>query len=271
MKKLIVNADDFGLTPGVCDGILKSHREGIVTSTTILINTPHLDSTVEKLNGCPSLDLGLHLNITWGKPLLPAAKVKTLIGDDGLFVRDKNFDKVDPDEVGEEWNAQLAKAKSLGIKLTHLDTHHHTHLHPALLDLLPEIALREGLAVRSPAPWVCDFLKANGVRTPDHFIIDFYGEGKVSAEHLENLIRFLPDGFIEVMCHPAILDDELKKISSYREPRQGEVDTLTSPEVKRWLSENEITLSSFKDLPVPRCAPDKSCELIPPGDPRSSR
>jgi predicted glycoside hydrolase/deacetylase ChbG (UPF0249 family) len=120
MKYLIVNADDFGLTPGVCQGILKAHKEGIVTSTTILINSPHLDLALNLLTETPKLDLGLHLNITWGKPVLPLSKVKTLVDENGFFIRNKNFETINPEEVGEEWKAQIEKAESLGLKINQL-------------------------------------------------------------------------------------------------------------------------------------------------------
>jgi len=263
MKKLIVNADDYGYTPGVVDGILKAHHEGVVTSTTILINSPHLEAALAKLKSAPKLDLGLHLNITWGKPVSSPDKVRSLIGENGNFIRRTQFEDVDLDEVGLEWRAQVAKARGQNIKLTHLDTHHHTHRHPALLDIIAEIAGEEKLAVRSQEPWIRDYLRANHIPTPDYFIEDFYGEGKTTLTHLEDLLRFIPDGFTEVCCHPAIVDEELRKTSSYNNPRNEELAVLTSPELKSWLAEDKITPGVFPELPTPTGAPDKSCELKP--------
>jgi len=260
-KNLIINADDFGLTPSVAEGILKAHQEGIVTSTTVLINSSMIETDILKLKSSPSLDVGLHLNVTWGKPVSSPSRLKTLLGEDGFFIRKPNFDNIDLKEVEMEWKAQIEKAKSLGLKLTHLDTHHHTHAHPAFLDIIAEIAKREKLAVRSQNSWIRNFLRANAIRTPDHFVEDFYGEGKTSQDHLESLLRFIPEGTTEVCCHPGFVDEELKKISSYNAPRARELETLTNPELKGWLSQNEISLSNFASLPIRLDPYDPSCEL----------
>lgn len=265
MKCLIVNADDFGFTPGVCEGILQAHRKGVVTSTTILINAPPLSSYLEKLKQCETLDLGLHLNVTWGTPISPLSHVASLVSAEGRFIRrgpDDGFEGVNFEEVALEWRAQILKARSLNLNLSHLDTHHHAHMHPALLDIIAEIAKEEKLAVRSQASWIRDFLRANSIPTPDYFIVDFYGDGKNSLEHLQNSLNLIPPGTTEVCCHPAVVDEALKKISSYNEPRAGEFATLTNPALKQWLSENKIQLSNFKKLPKPAKAPDKSCDLI---------
>lgn len=261
MRKLIVNADDFGYTMGVADGIVDAHRHGIVTSSTILINSPHLDVALKKLHAIPSLDLGLHLNITWGKPVSDPSKLKTLLGPDGRFIRRTKFDDVDPNEVKSEWRAQVKKARAMKVPLTHLDSHHHVHMHPALLDIVAEIGLEENVAVRSQETWIRDFLRAGGIRTPDSFIVDFYGDGKTTLEHLQRLLSAIPDGFTEVCCHPAHVDDELRKTSSYNEPRNFEFDVLTDPKLKEWLSKQEISLANFTELPIPARAPDKSCDL----------
>lgn len=263
MKKLIVNADDFGLTSGVIDGIVQAHQSGIVTSTTLLINSPHLQEALAKLKAVPTLDLGIHLNITWGNPVCEPSKVKTLIDNQGRFIRRSTFEEINSEEVRAEWQAQIHKAKSLNLSLSHLDTHHHTHMHPVFLDILAEIAAEEKLAVRSQEEWVRDYLRANSIPTTDHFIGDFYGEGKTSPDHLQNLLRFIPQGTVEVCCHPAVVDAELMKTSSYNKPRGSELAALTLPELKDWLNQNEIVLSTFADLQVSPAATEKSCELIP--------
>ena len=262
MKRLIINADDFGLTLGVCEGIINAHQEGIVTSTTVLINSPHLEKALALLKSAPGLDTGLHLNITWGKPLLPLESVKTLVDGNGLFIRNKDFEKIDPEEAALEWSAQIQKAKNDGLNLTHLDTHHHTHLHPALLDRLAELAEEYSLAVRSPAPWVRDFLKSNSIPTTDSTILEFYGEGNVTVEHLQRLLTGIPDGFTEVMCHPGFVDEDLKKISSYSDFRQKELAVLTSIGLKEWILDKGIVLSRFQEIPIPEKAPDRTCDLI---------
>lgn len=266
MKYLIVNADDFGFTPGVVEGILRAHRDGIVTSTTVLINAPQIEESVKAFSSFPKLKLGLHLNVTWGEPVSDRSGLKTLLGQDGRFIRRSAFEGVNPDEVLVEWKAQVRKARSLGLRLTHLDTHHHTHLNPALLDRLLDLAEKEKLAARSPASWVRDFLKANGIRTPDHFVGDFYGEGKTGPDHLHALLRAIPEGYAELCCHPGIADETLKKISSYHAARESELATLTRPDLRDWLSENGIALTTFQDLPESGGSVDKSCELITPDE-----
>ena len=92
MKKLIINADDLGLTPGVTRGIIKAHLNGIVTSTSAMMNSPHISQSLSAVNKeAPSLGLGVHLVLTWGKPLLPANAVPSLVDNQGNFFKFQQF------------------------------------------------------------------------------------------------------------------------------------------------------------------------------------
>jgi predicted glycoside hydrolase/deacetylase ChbG (UPF0249 family) len=135
-KLLIVNADDFGMSKSVTDGILMAHNGGIVTSTSLMVNMPDTERAAELVRSTPSLDVGIHLNISEGRPILSPEKIPTIVNGSGEFLpnteiipRLKRF-RVNPLHVEAEFSAQLEKMLSLGIIPSHLDTHHHTHIYP---------------------------------------------------------------------------------------------------------------------------------------------
>ena len=129
IKRLIVNADDYGLSEGVCLGILKAHRDGILTSTTCMMNMENIEKYLEMTKDYPNLGLGVHLNITVGKPLTNVS----FVDEKGNFKsRDTYTNReaiVSQEELYQEWKAQIEKfIKIMGHKPTHLDSHHHVHL-----------------------------------------------------------------------------------------------------------------------------------------------
>ena len=141
IKKLIVNADDFGLSEGVCLGILKAHRDGILTSTTCMMNMENIEKYLEMTKAYPNLGLGVHLNITVGKPLTKVS----FIDEKGNFKsRDtyKNREAIVlQEELYQEWKAQIEKfIKITGHKPTHLDSHHHVHLLRSNRDVVLKLA-----------------------------------------------------------------------------------------------------------------------------------
>jgi len=133
--KLIVNADDFGYTERVSAGILRAHHDGIVTATTFMTNAPHTDGAAKLARATPSLDVGVHLVLSYGRPLSDVARVRSLVDADGKFFRPKELlsRDVDRTEALAEYRAQYEKARDLLERdPTHLDTHHWVHDHPAL-------------------------------------------------------------------------------------------------------------------------------------------
>jgi chitin disaccharide deacetylase len=158
-RLLIVNADDFGLTTGISNGILQAHREGIVTSTSVLAVGPAFERTAPLLGGVPELGVGVHLAaVGEDPPLLGAHEIPTLVDRKGRlpgswrqFTALAFAGKVDPDDLRREFTAQFERVQSLGIPITHLDTHQHLHLWPIVREVVLELAGALGVAaVRVP-------------------------------------------------------------------------------------------------------------------------
>ena len=159
MKKLIVNADDFGLTAGVNDAILDAHLRGVISSASLLANGQAFESAVMLARRAPRLSVGIHLNLTEGKPLAPSAAVPSLIDGRGFFLRRparlwlaKSFHRVNPGEIERECRAQIERVLAAGIAPTHIDSHKHVHALPFLGGMVMGLAREYGiLAVRRVA------------------------------------------------------------------------------------------------------------------------
>ncbi|MGL5870300.1 MAG: chitin disaccharide deacetylase [Clostridium chrysemydis] len=250
--KLIINADDFALTNKVTEGIIKSIKLGVVRDTTIMVNTDSFNESVRlsKENGI--LKMGIHLNLTCGKPLLKREEVKTICDESGNFFRKPKLIPKDINllEVEKEYRAQIKRFKESGLKLNHIDSHHHTYIfNDSLLDIVIKLALEEGVPIRCPLNEKLDYIRKKGVKTPDYFEKSFYGDS-LDGGHLIKRIEELKEKYdvVEFMVHPAIVDEKLKEISSYSDPREKELEILTSKEVKNYIDNNNIELCSFDIL-----------------------
>ncbi|HDR7793005.1 TPA: chitin disaccharide deacetylase [Bacillus luti] len=225
MIKLIVNADDFGLTEGTNYGIIDGHINGLVNSTTMMMNMPGTEHAVHLANEHKTLGIGVHLVLTTGRPLLQ--DVPSLVGKDGSFhkqsvVREGN---IDPEEVEREWTAQIEKFLSYGLTPTHLDSHHHVHGLPLLHDVLERLASKYNVPIRR-----CEEERAVRPFT-DVFYSDFYADG-VTEDYFKKLRERVKDGqSVEIMVHPAYIDPELVKRSSYVMDRVKELRILTESEL----------------------------------------
>jgi predicted glycoside hydrolase/deacetylase ChbG (UPF0249 family) len=233
MKRLVVTADDFGLSPGVVEGIAEAHEIGIVTSTSLMVNAPAAERAFEEARRLPSLAIGLHFVLTFGRPLGPLGPLSRLLDQAGAFRKKESgaHEPARPDEVREELRAQLqAFEKGVGRPPTHIDGHHHVHLHPGILRVAIEEAGRLGIPLRSTGRGVRERLRLERIRTCDRFLDGFYGDD-VSEARLLSILESVPEGTSELMCHPARPDGELERVSSYVLPRLLEIETLESPRV----------------------------------------
>jgi predicted glycoside hydrolase/deacetylase ChbG (UPF0249 family) len=251
--KLIVNADDFGYTESVSAGILRAHRDGIVTATTLMTNAPHTDGAAKLARATPSLDVGVHLVVSFDRPLADVARLRTLVDADGKFYRPKGLlaRDIDREEALLEYRAQYDRARELlGREPTHVDSHHWVHDHPALEWAIGELARETGAAARIHSDAQRDRLRARGVRTPDHFVREFQHEGKVGVEQLLALLERLAtrEGVTELMCHPGENDEGLVKRSAYARERPTELATLTDPRARAAVKGLGITLATFADV-----------------------
>jgi predicted glycoside hydrolase/deacetylase ChbG (UPF0249 family) len=277
VKRLIVNADDYGRAPSVSAGIRQAHQQGIVTSTTAMMNMPGVVAELRTaLAECPNLGLGVHLSLTAGVPVLPPERLPAIVGlADGLrFPKlDRLFEaatNLPVEEVKAEWRAQIEKfIRATGRPPTHLDSHHHTsYLTPPMFSAMLDLAREHGCAIRTPvadrtdlsgdlpptsdlvemAPaFIAPLLAASGVSRPDHFEPHFYGHQATVATLLTFLDQ-LPDGVTELMCHPGLPDPGMAAVSSYNIQRAAELAVLTNARVRERVRERGIELISFGAL-----------------------
>ena len=251
--KLIVNADDFGYSESVSAGILRAHRDGVVTATTLMTNAPDTRGAAKLARATPSLDVGVHLVVTFDRPLADVERVPTLVDRDGRFFRPIELlaRDIDRKEALVEYRAQYLKARELlGREPTHLDSHHWVHDHPALEWAIGELARETGAAARIHSDEQRDRLRARGVRTPDRFVRDFQHEGKVGVDPLLALLESIAakGGVTELMCHPGEPDEALAKRSGYARERATELATLTDPRVRARVKDLGISLTTFADI-----------------------
>lgn len=249
-KRLIVNADDFGRTAGINRGIVEAHERGIVTSATMMVNYGPAAEAAELARKNPALGIGLHVALTGGPPALPPAQIPSLVDFQGRMpAKPDGLADANPAEVLAEARAQLRRFRELmGRDPTHMDSHHHSHRESsAVLDALVTLAWETGLPIRNASPAVRDRLRREGIRTTDHFVEEFYDQGAT----LEAVVRILGDlepGITEMMCHPAVVDEELRGTSGYAEPRTRELEVLTAQEVRQTVQAAGIQLTTFANL-----------------------
>jgi predicted glycoside hydrolase/deacetylase ChbG (UPF0249 family) len=274
--KLIVNADDYGHTAGVSAGIREAHLQGIVTSTSVMMNRPSAPrALIDAARLCPRLGIGLHLVLTSGRPLSNPNTIPSLVTEEGLFRKEEPFiahlPQLDLREVWAEWKAQVVKFIDLtGHAPDHLDSHHHSsYFTPALFRMMLDLASEFNCAIRRPnwpdadskelpAPFAPDSLRemqgmlaAAQPRTTEGFCGDFYGEGATREALLEILARIArgeAGQSVEIMCHPALVDDELRVASSYNDNRGVERACLEDPAVREFVFSHGIELVNFGDL-----------------------
>lgn len=245
-KLLIVNADDLGRTPGINAGIFEAHRRGLVTSATLMVGFPAAEAAAAELAANSDLGVGLHVALTGGRPTLPPERVPSLVDAEGrLPRRPEGLARARRDEVLAEVRSQLRRFRELtGRSPTHLDSHHHTHRLPVVLDALVTVAGEAGLPVRNASPAVGERLRQAGIPTTDAFVERFFG-AEARLDVLLEILGAVEPGVTELMCHPARVDDELRGASSYVEERELELAALTSPEAQRAVEAAGLRLIHF--------------------------
>lgn len=267
-KRLIINSDDYGRSPDISRGIREAHLNGVVTSTTCMMNirTTARDIAMA-LNETPDLKMGVHLVLTAKKPILPQQWVRSVTDQNGDFLKYtpflENVPNLDILEVKAEWRAQIeAYIAAASTKPTHLDSHHHSsYFSPALFRAMLELAKEYDCPIRFPvsaddtspefgetAKHVTDLLKEFSPRRPDTFLVSFYDNG-ATKEHLLEILNNLPEGTSELMCHPGHVDQDFAdKESVYNFQREREAKILTDPDIKKAIQANGIEMITFADL-----------------------
>ncbi len=282
MKQLIVNADDFGLHPLINAGIIKGHQEGFITSTSLMPSAPCWQEAVRLAKENPRLGIGVHLTLVGGVPsVLPKEKVSSLLDDDGFFLPDyvafaKRYysGAVKRSELEAELRAQLERALSCGVNITHIDSHQHTHVLPGINSLVLKLSNeyniirvripKEGylftggfqtgvgrLIGRSGLSFCADMaaLRADslGLRHPQHFYGMLAG-GHLNAQLIANILRQLPEGVSEIMTHPGLDGAALGKAFSWQYHWREELDAYLDAGNKALLKELGIEPVSFAAL-----------------------
>lgn len=274
IRRLVVNADDFGFVASVNRGIVEAIETGVVTSTSLMVNTPGTQDAKERLEALLSrgrtVGVGLHFNIVVGSPLTRPASLMDLAT--GRFAPLQALAwrawrrRIDAREVEAELEAQLERARTLlsplGLRATHIDSHRHSHCIPGIFEVVTHRARHHGIAhVRHPHEHTTTLLgRAHAIVAtralraligdkPAFDDIRFTGVALMRSATVEadllRLIDALPEGTTELMMHPGYDSPELAAIDSYRAPRERELRALTSPRLRERLRERNVELVSF--------------------------
>lgn len=282
MKKLIVNADDFGLHPQINKGIIKGYQEGFITSTSLMLGAPAWEEAVDLAKANPGLGIGIHLTLVGGvAPVLSAAEVSSLLDADGVFLPDygafaKRFYSggVRRSELEAELRAQLERALGCGVNITHVDSHQHTHVLPGINQLVIKLCNEYNIKrIRIPKePWFftggfstgvgrligrsglsfCALMAARraaaaGIVYPDCFFGMLAG-GNLNAALVGNILRALPEGISELMTHPGLDNEILGSIFDWHYHWEQELQSYLAAENKALLEQERITLTNFGGL-----------------------
>jgi hopanoid biosynthesis associated protein HpnK len=286
VRRLIVNADDFGLTQGINRAIVAACREGVVTSATLMANGEAFDDAVERAKSASGLSVGCHVVLVDGTavrgqqtPTLSDKKFR-----DGRFYESLNsfavravLGRIDADEIEAEVAAQIRKLQAAGVAVSHLDTHKHTHIFPQVLRPLLRAARACGVrAVRNPFGPVRFSMLAKypglwkrysqvavlnrmgggfqrsvadaGMLTTDG-TLGIVATGAMDIDLFKNIVESLPEGAWELVCHPGYNDADLARIRTrLRESRVEEMRFLISPEAREILTRGGVQLISYRDL-----------------------
>ena len=290
MKQLIVNADDFGMAPGVNRAILEAHRTGIVTSTSLLANGAAFDQAAAAARATPMLGVGVHLNLTQGRPLSDPRTLGPLLNSAGEFLGNAEklyfrmvLGRVPMEAAEREIRAQIEHLQDAGIQPTHIDGHQHVHMWPPLFALTANLAAEYGVAgVRASRERRASFpalfhrnarfrskiisqagvglglaflavasrasLEAAGVSAPDYF----YGvsaTGYLDRAAVEEVLRDVPDGISELMCHPGYVDAQLEQVETrLLRQREMEFDAVRDPAMRDLAAQLGIELVTYRAL-----------------------
>jgi chitin disaccharide deacetylase len=249
VPRLIVNADDFGLTAGVNQAVMELHRAGALTSATMMATASHFNQAVSVATQSPSLGVGCHIVLVDGTPALPPSAIPSLLDTSsqngtafrpklGTFVTDLLCGRISDTEIEAEATAQIRKLQQAGIEVTHLDTHKHTHMFPRVLRPLLRAALAcrvkairnpfepnwslnatanaghvrkmQVRLLRSQSAAFSEEVTGSGLLTTDG-AIGVLATGTLDALTIGNLLSAMPNGTWELVCHPAYNDAALQQ------------------------------------------------------------
>ncbi len=269
MKRLIVTADDFGVSSEVNAAVDHAHREGMLTAASLMVAEPYAADAIERARKLPSLGVGLHVALTNGRAMLPTDRVPDLVDRNGRFdrrlvragVRYFALPRVRA-QLRSEIQAQFQAFAATGLRLDHVDAHNHMHVHPTLLAMILDIGREYGLtAMRVPfeplqpswaslgnavviGPWAALMrarLRAANIRTNDA-VFGLNATGRMNEEEVLAILDRLPDGLSELYLHPAAEDAAYARVE--------ELEVLISPTVREAVTSKGIELTRYGDEPA---------------------
>lgn len=282
MKKLIVNADDFGLHQTINDGIIKGYREGFITSASLMCGGDAFSDAVCQAKQEPGLGIGIHLTLVGGgKPLLSANQLKTLVDNNGLlpldyvaFAQKWYGGKIKKEEIIAELKTQFECGLATGLKITHIDSHQHLHVLPGISDIVLQLCKEFGInKLRMPQEgWFwrgnynsgigrfvgreglsfCSALakikaKQTTMIYPEHFFGMFAG-GNLNEFLVAEIIKNLPDGVSEIMTHPGTDNKKMRETFKWQYHWEEELQAFLSERNKSLLEQHKVTLMNFGGL-----------------------
>ncbi len=275
-RRLIINADDFGISDGVNRGILEAHEAGSVTSASLMVNLPAFRHALHCAAGAPRLGVGLHFNLTAGSPVAPPDRVRSLCDRGaGTFLPLRRLiaralrGGIVPSEVATECEAQIDRLRAGGVTITHLDAHHHVHLLPGIWTPVRQVARQAGIgSVRVPfedfrytLAWPgalaeqlllrAAYRLAEGTGGPRH-VDHFHGSALFAQRAFrQGLLKLLDTdelGITELMVHPGYSDAETASWDPYTAPRERELAALLDSTVRARLSAGDLDLTTFEAI-----------------------
>jgi hopanoid biosynthesis associated protein HpnK len=286
LKQLIINADDLGLTPGVNRGIIRAFQAGIVTSASLLVTGSAFEEAIALARQNPELDVGLHLALVEERAVLGREVLPTLVDETGRlprtsgeFFRRAFRKRINWDEVEREIAAQIGLFQKTGLRFSHLNSHQHLHMFPPVFQIVRRLTRgMDNVWIRNPTgPWrkapgvrmgrwlqqlglnlTC--LSARGLHGPYSLqqmpdgMYGFEVSGRLTRSALEQILRKIPDGLYELICHPGEDDAETRTRYSHWGYRWAEeLEALTARETRVVLQEQGIVLTSFVRSTGNRC------------------
>ncbi len=281
MKRLIVNADDFGLHSAVNHGIIEGYEKGCIRSTSFIAAGAAAEEAAELAQEHPGLGVGIHLTLVAERPVLPPSEVPSLLGENGrllpdhiAFIRRYMTGGVRGEELYAECEAQILRAREMGVQLTHIDSHQHLHVLPGVVKVVLSLAKKYGFTkMRLPAePYLftggyptsagryvakCGLtscarmaksaIRSAGIVTPDSFFGMLAG-GHLYTPHFLSIMRALPEGVSEIMVHPGKDNRVLDDIYHWAYHWEEELASVTSEEEMKMIEERQIRLISYEEL-----------------------
>jgi hopanoid biosynthesis associated protein HpnK len=276
VKKLLVNADDFGLSQAINAGIIRAHTDGIVTSTSIVAAGEAFDEAVELAASHPKLGVGVHLTLVEERSVAQPSQVPTLApngtlpGTYGQLVKGVATRQIRKRDIENEFRAQIEKCLAAGLKLTHLDSHQHTHTLPSLFPLVLKLGNDYGLrGIRIPRGWptlsdlaadrflpkcvlcllahgdaIC-FRRGRCIATQR--FAGLFESGDLTEVKLLRILSEVREGATELVCHPGC-NDASPRYASWNQRRQTELASLTSASAKNAIGELGIELINYSQL-----------------------